>query len=171
MLGVETLAYTQHQITSFRNPLLHNMPSWCVLSLFSRVWLFATLWTVAHQAPLSMGFSRQKYWSGFPCPLPGDFPDPGIEPASLTSTHIGRQVPYRLPHLGSSNMSSGSLKCRKQSFKSSDNVFRFPLAEPTLKADWSTGKGHAVCYNVTWTLLITPSSEGRLASDNSSPPS
>ena len=41
--------------------------------------------TVAHQAPLSMGFSRQDYWSGLPCPLPGDLPDPGIEPGSCTS--------------------------------------------------------------------------------------
>ena len=39
-----------------------------------------TQWTVAHQAPLSMGFSRQEYWSGLPCPPPGDLPDPGIEP-------------------------------------------------------------------------------------------
>ena len=44
-----------------------------------------TLWTVACQAPLSMGFSRQEYWSGLPCPPPGDLPDPGIEPRSLTS--------------------------------------------------------------------------------------
>ena len=43
----------------------------------------ATLWTVAHQAPLSMGFSREEYWSGLPFPSPGDFPDPGIEPGSL----------------------------------------------------------------------------------------
>ena len=42
----------------------------------------ATLWTIAHQAPLSMGFSRQEFWSGLLCPLPGDLPDPGIEPAS-----------------------------------------------------------------------------------------
>ena len=48
----------------------------------SRVRLFATPWTVAHQAPLSMGFSRQEYWSGFPFPSPGDLPDPGIEPRS-----------------------------------------------------------------------------------------
>uniref|UniRef100_G3N0Q5 LY6/PLAUR domain containing 6 n=1 Tax=Bos taurus TaxID=9913 RepID=G3N0Q5_BOVIN len=41
--------------------------------------------TVAQQAPLSMGFSRQEYWSGLPCPPPGDLPDPGIEPESLTS--------------------------------------------------------------------------------------
>ena len=41
-------------------------------------------WTVAHQAPLSMGFSRQEYWSGLPFPSPGDLPDPGIEPRSPT---------------------------------------------------------------------------------------
>ena len=41
-----------------------------------------TLWTVAFQAPLSMGFSRQEYWSGLPCPSPGDLPNPGIKPRS-----------------------------------------------------------------------------------------
>ena len=45
-----------------------------VLCCFSRVWLFATPWTVAHQAPLSMGFSRQEYWIGMPCTSPGDLP-------------------------------------------------------------------------------------------------
>ena len=55
-----------------------------MLSCFSRVQLFATLWTVACQAPLSKGFSRQEYWSGLPCPPPGDLSDPGIESASLT---------------------------------------------------------------------------------------
>ena len=48
----------------------------------SRVQLFATPWTVAYQAPPSMGFSRQEYWSGLPFPSPGDLPDPGIEPRS-----------------------------------------------------------------------------------------
>ena len=61
------------------------MPRVCVVSWFSHVQLFATLWTIACQAPLSMGFSRQEYWSGLPCPPPGDLPNPGIEPASLTS--------------------------------------------------------------------------------------
>ena len=46
--------------------------------------LIVTLWTVAHQAPLSVGFSRQEYWSGLPCPPPGDLPDAGIEPRSPT---------------------------------------------------------------------------------------
>ena len=57
----------------------------CMLSCFSRVRLSATPWTVARQAPLSLGCSRQEYWSGLPCPPPGDLPDPGIEPASLMS--------------------------------------------------------------------------------------
>ena len=57
----------------------------CVLSHFSPVQLFVTLWTVACQAPLSIGFSRQEYWSGLPCPPAGDLADPGIEPTSLTS--------------------------------------------------------------------------------------
>jgi len=60
-------------------------PCACVLSSFSRVRLFVTPWTVGCQAPLSMGFSRQEYWGGLPFPSPGDLPDPGIEPASLTS--------------------------------------------------------------------------------------
>ena len=57
----------------------------CLLSCFSHVQLSVTLWTVTHQAPLSMGFSRQEYWSGLPCPSPGDLRDPGIEPMSLMS--------------------------------------------------------------------------------------
>ena len=48
----------------------------------SHVRLFATPWTVACQTPLSMGFSRQEYWSGLPFPSPGDLPDPGMEPGS-----------------------------------------------------------------------------------------
>ena len=71
-----------------------------MLSLFSRVELFAVLWTVARQAPLSMGFSKQEHWSGLPCLSPGDLPDPGIEPTfpvapalqadSLLLSHWGR---------------------------------------------------------------------------------
>ena len=52
------------------------------VKLLRRVWLFATPWTVAHQAPPSMGFSRQEYWRGLPFPSPGDLPDSGIEPGS-----------------------------------------------------------------------------------------
>ena len=52
------------------------------VKLLSCVLFFVTPWTVAHQATLSMGFSRQGYWSGLPFPSPGDLPDPGIEPGS-----------------------------------------------------------------------------------------
>ena len=62
-----------------------HMFSYCMLSLFSHVQLFVTSWTVARQAPLSMGFSRQEYRSGLPCPPPGDLPNLGIKPASLMS--------------------------------------------------------------------------------------
>ena len=72
----------------------------CCYKSFSCVPLFATPWTVAHQAPLSMGFSRQEYWSGLPFPPPGDFPDTGIEPTSLTSPALAvGSLP--LHHLGS----------------------------------------------------------------------
>ena len=56
-----------------------------MLSSFSHTQLFATLWTVGCQAPLSMGFFRQEYWHGLPCPPPGDLPNPGIEPTTLRS--------------------------------------------------------------------------------------
>ena len=59
-------------ISSFSSPCVH------MLSCCSRVWLFATLWTIACQAPLSMEFSKQEYWNGLPFPSPGDLPDPEI---------------------------------------------------------------------------------------------
>ena len=75
------------------------------VKLFSRVRLFATLWTVAYQAPPSMKFSRQEYWSGLPFPSPGDLPDPGTEPGSpaleadtLTSEPPGKPL-WRRDHL------------------------------------------------------------------------
>ena len=57
----------------------------CCVTLLSCVQLCETLWTIARQAPLSMGFSRQEYWSGLLCPPPGDLPNPRIELASLMS--------------------------------------------------------------------------------------
>ena len=59
-----------------------------VLSGFSRVRLFSTLWTIAHQAPLSMEFLREEHWSGLSFPPLEDLPDPGIERSSLTSTAL-----------------------------------------------------------------------------------
>ena len=63
--------------------LLQILPV-CVLS---HVWLFVTPWTAAHRAPISMGFSRQEYWSGLSFSSPGDLPDPGIDPSLLHLVH------------------------------------------------------------------------------------
>ena len=76
----------------------------CVLSHFSRVQLFATLWTVAHRDPQSMGFSRQEYWSGLLCPPPGDPPNPGVKPASLMSPALAggfftTNFTWEVPHI------------------------------------------------------------------------
>ena len=67
--------------------MLSSFSIWelCMLSSFSHIQLFATLWTMARQAPLSVRFFRQEYWQGLPCPPPRDLPDPGIEPATLRS--------------------------------------------------------------------------------------
>ena len=73
----------------------------CVLSHLSHVQLFATPWTVAHPSPLTMGFSRQQYWSGLLCPPPGDLPDPGIEPRSLMSPALADAFFTTSTHLGS----------------------------------------------------------------------
>ena len=81
------------------NRTLLFLDSACRLSYFSCIQLFVTPSSfVAHQAPLSMGFSRQEYWSGLPSPPPGDLPDPGVKPTSLYISYIGRRVGY---HLGS----------------------------------------------------------------------
>ena len=71
----------------------------CALSVVSN---FVTPWTVAHQAPPSMGFSRQEYWSGLPCPPSGDLPNPGIEPKALM-----------FPALAGSFFTTGSLEMAK----------------------------------------------------------
>ena len=77
----------------------------CMLSHVSHVWLFAALWIAALQVPLSMGFSRQEYWSGLPCPSPGDLPHPGIKPRSLASwaDSLLSEPPGKPKELGNGN--------------------------------------------------------------------
>ena len=81
--GCEEIRTLLHQCwnVNWEKPLWRQCE--CMLSHFSRAWLFSTLWTVTCQAPLSMGFSRKEYWSGLPCPPPGDLPHPGIRALSL----------------------------------------------------------------------------------------
>ena len=69
---------------------------------FIQVWLFVTLWIVACQTPLCMRFSRQEYWSGLPCPPPGDLPNPGIEPRSptLQANYLSAEPPRKPKNTG-----------------------------------------------------------------------
>ena len=78
------IIWAEDQTTSQYIPLSQNLiqSNGVGAKLLSHVQLFATPWTVAHQAPLSMGFSRQEYWAELPCPPPRDLPNQEIEPAS-----------------------------------------------------------------------------------------
>ena len=93
----EEREYSKH----FYNPF-HLQDCVCVLS---RLQLFATSWTVAHQAPLSMGFSRQEDWSGLPCPPPRDLPDPGWNPCLLCLLcHLLHRKAWQLQSMGSQSI-------------------------------------------------------------------
>ena len=70
----------------------------CVCESLSHVWLFLTPWTIARQALLSMEFSRQEYWSGLPCPSPGDLPN--LTHGSIPGLPHCRQILYHLSHWG-----------------------------------------------------------------------
>ena len=93
-----------------------------VPSRLSHVQLLVTLWTVARQAPLSMGFSRQDYWNGLPCPPPGDLPKPGIERASLISSLHWQAGSLPLVPPGKSR---GPLKCDGQGHR----MVHLPLSD------------------------------------------
>ena len=97
----------------------HSHTHVCMLSCFSRVRLFATLWTVAHQAPLSMGFSRQEYLSGLPSPSLGGLPDPGMEPSSPASLALQAES-LLLGH-------GGSLHTHIHPFRNSHSPFHMTL--------------------------------------------
>ena len=87
-----------------RNEVKRSKVKWKSLS---HVQLFATLWTVAHQALLSMGFSRQEYWSGLPFPSPGDLPDAGIKPRSsaLRAASLPSEPPGKPKNTGVGSLS------------------------------------------------------------------
>ena len=100
-----------------------------IVKSLSRVRLFATSWTVAYQAPLSVGFSRQECWSGLPFPSPGDLPDPGIEPGSpaLQADALPSEPP-----MGVANLISGASAFSKSSL----HIWKFSihiLLKPSLE--------------------------------------
>ena len=112
--------------------IFHQDDAWLHVSLcvyvVCHVWLFATPWTVACQAPLSMEFSRQEYWSGLPFPIPGDLPSPAIEPMSITCvSYIGRWILYHCttweaPHI--------ALMTRQKLLQLGWEVLIYPLKSP-----------------------------------------
>ena len=75
-------------LTYFHQPFLQAVHSCCCWKVLSHVWLFKTPWTVAHQAPLSMGFPRQEYWTGLSFPSSGHLPNPGVKSGSLGSVAL-----------------------------------------------------------------------------------
>ena len=111
----------------------------CVLSYFSRVWLFATPRTIARQAPLSAGFSRQEYWSGLPFPPPGELPNSGIKPTSpATPALAGRFFTTELPGKPHISISAANFPWSTTSlhphnfsdifhFHSCASIFKFPF--------------------------------------------
>ena len=106
----------------------------CVLS---RVRLFVAPWTVAHQAPLSMGFSRQEYWSGLPFPSPGDLPDPGIKCVScigrLTAGPPGKHFTWDLS-MGLSYLLQKNQKKIKR--KRALSFLHLPMVTPLSPVPW-----------------------------------
>ena len=92
-----------HQLPTWHVWMSQVCTNWSEVKSLSRVQLSATPWKVTYQAPWSMGFSRQEYWSGLPFPSPGDLPNPGIEPGSpalqteaLPSEPLGKRTMYKL---------------------------------------------------------------------------
>ena len=139
--------------------------------MLSHVQLFATPWTVAHQAPLSMAFSRQEYWSGLPFPSPGDLPDPGIKLASLTLQvdslplrHLGssqrdiKMIIHKLENKGS----WGCLSCRDSGLQPVKLSFSTLSTASTIWTQgWKFVMLSAMCYLALLITLIgslTPSS-------------
>ena len=120
-----------------------------------------TLWTVAHQAPLSIAFSRQEYWSGLPCPPPGDLPEPGIKLASACVSCIASRFFYTLSHLGSPNQgfsSVQSLSCVRLFATPWIADARPPCPSPTPRVHLNSRPSSRWCHPAISSSVITFSS-------------
>ena len=112
----------------------------CVSVSVSRVWLFASPWTVAHQAPLSMGFSRQEYLRGLSSPSPGDLPKPGIEPRSpaLQADSLPPELPAERQWCDDNWIIHTSTNC------SGESTLRIPNVTQWLEKDRVVGKSDKI---------------------------
>ena len=125
--------------------------------VLSHVWFFVTPWTIAHQAPLSMGFSRQEYWNGLPSPPPGDLPNPGIKPTSPVSLALAGEFFTTEP--------PGKTFYKSLNFDVPQSWVHRPLSAPfqlsRVRFNWS-GDGemkvnmkslsHVQVFVITWTV-------------------
>ena len=109
-LGIQVIQEEWRKLLAPQPSVYPHVTCCAVLSHFSHVPLFVTLWTIALQAPLSMGFSRQEYWRGLLCPPPGDLPNPGIKPLSLRSPLAGRFFTTSAIWESPDHLTSGYLK-------------------------------------------------------------
>ena len=137
-----------------------------MLSRFSHVSLFVTLWTVARLAPLSIGFSRQEHWSGLPCPPPGNLPYPEIKTRSTLQVYsLPSEPPGKPKNTGvgsltllqgifqTQELNQGLLPCRQILYQQSQE--QYPLIQESislfallrLSTDWRRpGLGRAICF-------------------------
>ena len=113
-----------------------------MLNRFSHVQLFAAVWILAHQAPLSTEFSSQEYCSELPCPSPGDLPHPGTELTSPVSC-IGSRVLYYMPHMGRSSLEG------EQSFFLSFFFFFYQLSSLSWRICMDRGAWRATVHGIT----------------------
>ena len=123
----------------------HAVTCKCVCQSLSRVRLFATTWTVARQASLSMGFSRQEYWSGLPFPSPEDLPDPGIEPWSPALSYCLSYREAQDIHLQGPCVNPETLRKHLSSFRS----LKLPLKSVfrvTVLCEWQHERTGYSCY-------------------------
>ena len=138
----------------------------CCCVMLSPVQLFMTLWTVARQAPLSMGFSRQEYWRGLPFPSPREFPNPGIKPTSLVSPALTSGfftiMPPGKPLSGLGKASDGVRHiccCWRPSFHSPlilfSPVFNWVLSTHT---SYTSRESSPSLHSQRWTLACVHSS-------------
>ena len=144
-LGTKMFLLTSHSCNSKNSLQILYLRCTCLLSLFSRARFFATLWTVACQAPLTMEFSGREYWSGLPYPSPRDLPDPGIEPASMSPALAGRFF--------TTSATWGALSYLR--FR-----FSWKLENPQNNDDLSKNRGCFLPYTEVWSTQVLEKDPG-----------
>ena len=168
--------YLLNPLTSWESlPLSPRRNDLSMCSL-GRVWLSATPWTVACQAPLSVGFLKQKFWSGLPFPSPGDLPDPGMEPPApalaggFFTNELPRKLTFPCPHLVFTTLSCNDKVCLSSSpaslsFLGEGNIFdniRFFSQQELSGCDLSVQAGDLDCFIMSPESSLMPGSSEML---------